>query len=365
MSSRNTSDARSALGAVSLDDVVEALPLGALLTDLNGRIVRANGVAEALFSHRRDALVGTSIERWLGEDPTFGPCPTTRSAVRHDDGTELLVDLTISAIDVPEGPHMLVLVEDVTAQARLQERLVVLEAFADASDEAFFSQDVDGRIVTWSRSAERVFGFPEPDIVGRSATVLFPEHLRPAMDVMFAAVAAGEPVHHLEAEIQRRDGMAIPIALSMTPVLDPDGAVVGAVGIGQDITEMRLAQATLAEVEARLREGEALAHVGRWLWDVGSGAVQWSDEFHRIHGVDPLDFAGTLDAYMGCIHGDDRDRVRAAMDAAVASGRRFEEEYGVVLGDGAIRWVYAGAEPMMDSSDLVVGLRGLGREVPR
>ena len=260
---------------------------------------------------------------------------------------------------------MLVLVEDVTAQARLKERLVVLEAFADASDEAFFSQDVDGRIVTWSRSAERVFGFPEADIVGRSATVLFPEHLRPEMDVMFAAVAAGEPVHHIEAEIQRRDGMAIPIALTVTPVLDPDGAVVGAVGIGQDLTEMRLAQATLAEVEARLREGEALAHVGRWLWDVGSGAVQWSDEFHRIHGVDPLDFAGTLDAYMACIHRDDRDRVRAAMEGAAASGRRFEEEYAAVLADGAIRWVYASAEPMMDSSDVVVGLRGLGREVPR
>ena len=72
----------------------------------------------------------------------------------------------------------------------------------------------------------------------------------------------------------------------------------GIVGVARDITEQRLAQAALAETEARLREAEALAHVGRWLWDVGSGAVQWSEELHRIHGIDPRDFDGTLEAHL-------------------------------------------------------------------
>ena len=128
---------------------------------------------------------------------------------------------------------------------------------------------------------------------------------------------------------------------------------------------MRLTQATLAEVEARLREGEALAHVGRWLWDVGTGAVQWSDEFHRIHGVDPLEFAGTFEAYMTCIHPDDRDRVRAAMEAAVASGRRFEEEYRAVLDDGAVA---VGLRPGRADGGLERRGRGPARrdvEVPR
>ena len=73
---------------------------------------------------------------------------------------------------------------------------------------------------------------------------------------------------------------------------------VAAVLIGRDITEQRLAQASLAEVEARVRESEALANVGSWLWDLRTGTVQWSDEFHRIHGVDPLDFDGTLEAHL-------------------------------------------------------------------
>lgn len=68
------------------------------------------------------------------------------------------------------------------------------------------------------------------------------------------------------------------------------------VAVVRDITEQRLARAILAEVEFRLREGEALSHIGSWLWDLRTGAVQWSTEFHRIHGVDPFDFDGTFDS---------------------------------------------------------------------
>ena len=86
------------------------------LTDLDGRVVRANAVAEQLLvNQRRHALVGTldrgagsaRIRRSVRAPPRAAPCS-------HDDGTELLIDLTFSAIDVPEGPHMLVIVEDVT-----------------------------------------------------------------------------------------------------------------------------------------------------------------------------------------------------------------------------------------------------------
>ena len=106
------------------------------------------------------------------------------------------------------------------------------------------------------------------------------------------------------------------------------GAFIGAVGVAQDLTETRLAQAALAEVEAALPGREALAHVGRWLWDVGTDAVQWSDELHRIHGVDPLDFDGTLDAHLAWSHPDDRDAGPIADGGRrSASGQPFEDEY--------------------------------------
>jgi PAS domain S-box-containing protein len=248
--------------------------------------------------------------------------------------------------------------------ARLRARLAVLEAFAASSTDALFSQDASGCITTWSQSAERVFGYVGDEIVGRPVVVLFADRARSQIDEVLAAVAAGDGVQRYELEARRRDGLPVLVSLSVSPLPDDGGGAAGSVSVAQDITEKRLAQATLAEVEVRLREGEALAHVGRWLWDVGTGAVQWSEEFHRMHGVDPLDFAGTFDAYIACIHPADQARIGAAMREAVASGRPFEDEYRVAVpGAVADRRIYARAQPMVGSSDVVVGLRGIGQDV--
>jgi PAS domain S-box-containing protein len=242
-------------------------------------------------------------------------------------------------------------------------RLTILEAFAEASSDALLGQDADGRITEWNRSAERIFGYLEAEILGQATASLFPDHLRAELGSVYDTVAAGERVDHMETEARRKDGMPIPISLSIRPVIDGDGTVLGAVSIAQDVTEMRLAQATLAEVEARLKGGEAQAHVGRWLWDVGTGAVQWSDELHRIHGVEPLEFAGTFEAHVGCFHPDERPRIRAAMENAVTSGRPFEDEYRILRPDGQERWIYVRAEPTLSSAGVVVGLRGIGHDL--
>jgi PAS domain S-box-containing protein len=199
--------------------------------------------------------------------------------------------------------------------------------------------------------------------VGQTVAFLFPAHLQADVKAVLETVAAGERVDHYETEIERKDGMPVPISLSLRPVLDRDGEVAGTVLVAQDLTERRLGQATLAEVEARLRGGEAQVHVGRWIWDVGTGAVQWSDELHRIHGVDPLEFAGTLDAHLAVIHPDDRTEVRQTMEGAVASGQPFEAEYRIVRPDGEARWIYSRAEPTVGSADRVVALRGIGQDI--
>jgi PAS domain S-box-containing protein len=152
------------------------------------------------------------------------------------------------------------------------------------------------------------------------------------------------------------------VSLSLCAVHHGESSV-GTVVVLQDITEQRHAQGMLAEAEARLREGEALAHIGRWQFDVATGVVQWSDEFHALHGVDPLDFEGTLDAQLAYVHADDRDRVRATIEHAVKSGRAVDQEYRIVRPDEEVRRLHTRAEPTIDSAGTVVGLRGIGQDV--
>jgi PAS domain S-box-containing protein len=242
-------------------------------------------------------------------------------------------------------------------------RGALLDALLESIDDAVFSHDADLQIITWNRSAERIFGYPEHEIVGQQSLVLFPEHLRSEVKLLLDTVGDGDRVDHYETEVQRKDGMPVPISLSLCPVFDDQRRLVASVAIARDITEQRLAQATLAEIETRIREAEALAHVGGWLWDIRTGAVQWSDELHRIHGIDPLEFEGTFEAHVSCIHPDDRPRVQERMHEAVATARPFEEEYRVVRPDGEQRWVFARAEPTIGSTGAVVGLRGIGQDM--
>ena len=238
-----------------------------------------------------------------------------------------------------------------------------LEAFVDASHDALFSQDAGGRLVVWNRSAERIFGHHAEDVIGEPVLALFPFHVRADIGLLIDAVLAGDRVDHVETEVERKDGMPVPISLSLRLVGRSGAAPHGVVGVAHDLTEQRLAQAALAETEARLREAEALAHAGRWLWDVASGAVQWSEEMHRIHGVDPARFEGTLEAHLAAVHPDDREPLRDALAVAVDGGRPFDVEYRIVRVDGAERWLYSRGEPTFGSIGAVVGLRGFAQDV--
>ena len=94
-------------------------------------------------------------------------------------------------------------------------RLRILEAFVETSNDAMFSIDKAGRIAIWNHSAVRVFGYDASDISGSEWTALFPDRLRPTLEVVFNAVAYGGRIDHYETEIERRDGTQTPISLSL------------------------------------------------------------------------------------------------------------------------------------------------------
>jgi PAS domain S-box-containing protein len=238
----------------------------------------------------------------------------------------------------------------------------LLAAIVELSDDAIFTCDDTGGVISWGATAERLFGRSADEVLGGPLHLLFPGHLRDEMQGVVANVLKGDRIRHFETEVLRPDGMPLPVSLSLS-TLDVRGMPVGAVVIARDVTEQRLAQATLAEIDARVEEGEALAHIGSWLWDLRTGVVQWSTEFHRIHGVDPRDFDGTFESHLGLIHPDDREIVRAAMVQSVESGRPFNGEYRMIRPDRQVRRVQMRAQPTFGSTGKAVGLRGIGQDV--
>lgn len=239
----------------------------------------------------------------------------------------------------------------------------LLRAVIEASDDAVVTHDPAGVLTSWSRTAERFFGFTPAEIVGQPFVTLFLGHEHDAVSAVVDAVLTGDPVTRFETVARRKGGMSMAVSISAQPVFDEHESPVAALVVVRDVAEQRLAQAALAEVESRIRDSEAMAQMGSWLWDVGTGAVQWSDECHRIHGVDPLDFLGTFASHIEVIGTDDRDRVQAAMNAAVDSARAFDEHYRVARPDGTVRSIHARARPAIAPNGAVLALRGIVQDV--
>jgi len=138
-----------------------------------------------------------------------------------------------------------------TEQAALR-----LAAIVESSDDAIVSKDLNGVVTSWNKGAERIFGYTAEEIVGRPITTIIPPELHKDEPVILSKIRAGERIEHFETVRVRKDGTLVDISLTVSPVKDADGNIVGAAKIARDITEQN-------KLQAALRTSERLASVGR------------------------------------------------------------------------------------------------------
>lgn len=125
-----------------------------------------------------------------------------------------------------------------------------LAKVVDASDDAIVSKNLDGIILSWNPAAARIFGYDADEVVGRSIRVLIPDHLQAEEDQVLATLRAGGKVDHYETTRRRKDGSLIDVSLSVSPLRDDSGQIIGATKIARDITEqVRLRRENLALYE--------------------------------------------------------------------------------------------------------------------
>jgi PAS domain S-box-containing protein len=157
--------------------------------------------------------------------------------------------------------------QDVTAQRRVERQLARLASIVESSEDAIFSKSLDGTVESWNRGAERLYGYTAAEMVGRPVTVLAPEAAGTRFPPSCAGWRAGEHVHPFETVRQRKDGTRVDVLLTVSPLRDGDGGVVGASTITRDMTGRKRAEAALRESEARYRRLIETAKEGIWLLD--------------------------------------------------------------------------------------------------
>jgi PAS domain S-box-containing protein len=247
-------------------------------------------------------------------------------------------------------------VQDITESRLADEARFRLASIVESSDDAIISKNLDGIIMTWNRGAQHIFGFGEADAVGQPITILVPPELRYEEEAILRSARAGDKVEHFETVRMTKEGKKINVSLTISPLRDATGRIVGSSRIARDITERKRAEEELRKSEKRFRLMADSAPMLIWL----SGPDTQATDFNKAW----LQFTGrTLQQELGegwiiNLHPDDLRRHLDAYAGDFEKKQGFTSEYRMRRHDGQYRWMLDQSVPRFTDDGTFAGYIG-------
>jgi PAS domain S-box-containing protein len=255
----------------SFRSVLDALPVAVYTTDAKGRITYFNRAAVALAG--REPQIGTDewciswrLYRSDGTPLPHDQCPMAvalreNRAVR---GVEAILERP-DGTRVPFTPYptplrdatgaltgAINLLVDISDRKAAEASRAFLAGIVESSDDAIISKDLNGIITTWNRGAEAIFGYRADEMIGRPVLTLFPPDRVSEEDLILQRLRRGEKVDHFETVRRHKDGHDIAVSLTISPVRDNSGRIIGISKIARDISERARAEAVMRDLNSNL-----------------------------------------------------------------------------------------------------------------
>jgi len=268
-----------AVGAAGFfGNVFDHVALGLAITDRTGRFVAANPRFCEILGYAHDELrkldvlavthaddrapIQAQLTRLLaGEIAAYD----LEKRYLRKDGSEVWSHTTVAVLrNRSEQPrHLVAVIQQIDGARVVDESRSRLAALVESSDDAIISKTLDGTIISWNRGAERIFGYASAEVIGKPITILIPpDHLEEEPAIL-ERLSRGERIDHYETVRLRKDGTLLDVSLSVSPVRDGTGTIIGASKIARDISLQKHIQQdaekharVLATLNAALREAD-------------------------------------------------------------------------------------------------------------
>jgi diguanylate cyclase (GGDEF)-like protein/PAS domain S-box-containing protein len=238
-----------------------------------------------------------------------------------------------------------------------------MAALVESSEDPVIGLTLDGLITDWNPAAERLYGYSAREALGASIVMLVPPERRGGSGSLLATVRAGEVVRQVDTQRMAKDGRRIDVSISMSPIRDAAGGIIGAAAFTRDISMRIAAEERLRRSEAQLAEAQELAALGSWEWDMASDEVTWSPQLYRILGRNPDRSPASNEGYFEAIHPSDRPLAEAAIHDTLASGKPLDYECRAVGPDRVERVIHARGRAVKDDSGKLVRVVGTVQDV--
>ena len=261
-------------------------PLDFRYVEANPAFAAQTGVSDVVGKTIRQAFPGEP-EAWF---QTYDHVLRTGEPMRFERGLVTqgrVLELYAFRIDDDSHRRVAVIFKDVTARKRAEAAQAILAAIVASSDDAIVSKDLNGVITSWNSGAERVFGYSAHEAVGQSITLLIPpDRLGEESDIV-ERIRRGEVVDHFETIRRRKDGTLIDVSVTVSPVRDGQGTVIGASKIARDITERKTVEAAVRDSEERYRTLFDLGPVAVYSCDAAGVIQKFNRRAAELWGREP------------------------------------------------------------------------------
>lgn len=256
------------------------------------------------------------------------------------------------ALDVREQRLMDLLarqISDHIERLQSEEAAARLAAIVDDSEDAIISKDLTGTIRSWNKAAERIFGYKAEEVIGKNITIIIPSNLRNEEPGILSKICKGERIDHYQTIRQRKDGTLLNISLTVSPVRDSTGRIIGASKIARDISDQKVAEVALRRSESLFRELADFMPQIVWAARPDGFIDYYNQRWYEYTGR-PRNLFGD-ESWTAVVHPDDLPRVSQTYYDCIRNERPFQTE--VRFKDqrtGDYRWFLGRAEPIRDDS---------------
>jgi PAS domain S-box-containing protein len=370
-----------------LTDFIENATIGLHWVGADGTILWANRAELEMLGYEADEYVGRNIGEFHADRETIDDILTRlkcgeeldsyEARLRHKDGSirYALISSNVLWNERDEFVHTRCFTRDITDRKRAEEETARLAAIVKSSHDAVIGKTLDGRITSWNEAAEKMYGYTAGEALGRHVSLLVPEERSAELEEMLSSLGRGESIEQFETERVAKSGARLDVSLTISPVRDAAGRLIGASTIARDISEQKRAgeeSARLSLMVARERERlrSLVADVPGVVWeawgepDASSQRIDFvSDHVEKMLGYTVEEWLSTPNFWLTIVHPEDRAR------AAGEAHRMFESRVGGtsqfrwVCKDGRAVWVEAQSRVILDEAGRPAGMRGVTMDI--
>jgi PAS domain S-box-containing protein len=356
--------------------LIENIPAALYTCDATGRIMLYNKAAADLWG--REPEIGK--DRWCGSWKIYEPdgitpmelgtCPMalTLKEGRPVTGKEIIIERpdgkkrNVQPYPVPifdktgkiAGAVNMLL--DITERKIADREAAQLAAIVHSSADPIISKTLSGIITSWNEAAERVFGYTADEMIGQPLTKLIPEDRLNEEPLILERLRNGEMVEHFETKRITKDRKLLDISLTISPVKDKNGYIIGASKIARDVTAQKALHEALSESELVLKTISNASPVGLWMTDTNAQNIFVNDTWIKWTGIPFEKQLGT--GWLDRVMEEDKVDAPSKFWECLLKREKYSAEFRIIRADGKLRWCLTEGSPYYNIEGKFAGYAG-------